>query len=364
MKIREITNYLETVAPLSLQENYDNSGLITGNIGTNVSAVLITLDTTPEVIDEAVEKNANFIISHHPIIFKGLKKLNGNNYVEKTIIKAVKNDIAIYAIHTNLDNITNGVNSILCKKLGLINCKPLIPGENQLRKLVTFIPKNYFEKVRTAIFKAGAGHIGNYDNCGFNTEGSGTFRAGENTNPFAGKTGKIHTEEEIRFETIFPYYLQNKILNALFDKHPYEEVAYDIYKLENTFNKTGSGMTGELKNKISEIDFLKKIKKILNTGTIKHTALLDKPIRKVALCGGSGSFLLKQAIRNKADIFISSDFKYHDFFDADNKILIADAGHYETEQYTKELIFDILTKKFNTFACFLSKVNTNPINYI
>ncbi len=364
MKIKEITDYLEKVAPLSLQENYDNAGLITGNKDEELSGVLITLDTTPEVIKEAVEKNANLVISHHPVIFRGLKKITGKNYVEKTIIEAIKNNIAIYAAHTNLDNVSEGVNAILCKKLGLKNCKPLMPSENILKKLVTFIPEEHLEKVSTEIFEAGAGHIGNYDNCGFNAEGIGTFKAGSGTNPFVGEKGKIHKEPEIRFETIFPAYLQNKILNALFDAHPYEEVAYDIYTLDNTFEKTGAGMLGELETEIPETEFLEKIKTTLKTGVIRHTRLLEKPIKKVALCGGSGSFLLKNAIGQNADIFISSDFKYHEFFDADDKIIIADAGHFETEQFTKDLIFDILTKKFNNFACFLSEINTNPVNYL
>ena len=364
MKINDITNYLESIAPLSLQELYDNAELITGKKNTEITGILVTLDTIPEVIDEAIEMNANLIISHHPIIFKGIKKINGNNYIEQTIIKAIKNDIAIYAVHTNLDNISEGVNSILCNKLGLINCKPLLPKENHLRKLVTFVPQNHIEKVREAIFVAGAGQIGNYDNCSFNAEGIGTFRAGKNTNPFVGEKNKLHKEPEIRFETVFPYYLERRIINVLIQTHPYEEVAYDIYTLNNKFEKTGAGMIGELENEISEIDFLKKIKTTLNTGTIRHTKFLKKPIKKIALCGGSGSFLLKNAIQQKADIYISADFKYHEFFDADNKILIADAGHFETEQFTKELIFDILTKKFNNFACFLSKVNTNPINYL
>ncbi len=364
MLIKDITNYLESFAPLSLQENYDNSGLIIGDANTELKGVIITLDTIPEVVDEAVQKNVNLIISHHPIIFKGLKKINGNNYAERTIIKAIKHDIAIYAIHTNLDNISEGVNSILCKKLNLINYKPLVPLQNQLRKLVTFVPQNYAEKIRKSIFEAGAGQIGNYDNCSFNTEGIGTFRAGENTNPFAGEQNKEHHENEIRIETVFPDYLQNKIISALVQTHPYEEVAYDIYTINNLFKKNGAGMIGETKQKISEKDFLEFIKSTLKAGIIRHTALLKKPIKKVALCGGSGSFLLSHAIKEKADIYISSDFKYHEFFNADNKILIADAGHFETEQFTKELIFDILTKKFNNFACFLSKVYTNPINYL
>ena len=311
-----------------------------------------------------IQENANLIISHHPIIFKGLKKITGNNYIERTIIKAIKNDIAIYAIHTNLDNVLNGVNKMLCEKLNLINCKILRPEKDQLRKIVTFVPEKDAESVRTSLFKAGTGHIGNYENCSFNIQGQGTFKAGENTNPYIGLKGKIHLENEIRIETIYPKYLEGKILNALFTAHPYEEVAYDIYPLENKFNKVGAGMIGELKESQNESLFLDSIKQNLNCKILRHTDKLNKPIKKVALCGGAGSFLLKDAIKQKADIFISSDFKYHDFFDAENKIIIVDAGHYETEQYTKELIFDTLKEKFNTFACFLSEVNTNPINYL
>ena len=364
MKIKDITNYLESFAPLSLQESYDNSGLITGNPNDDVTNVLITLDTIEEIIDEAINKNANLIISHHPIVFKGLKSLTGKNYVELTVIKAIKNDIAIYAAHTNFDNINLGVNRKICKKIGLINCRILSPSNELLRKIVTFVPKSHVEKVRQAIFDAGAGQIGNYDYCSYNTEGTGTYRAGKNTNPFKGEKNKLHFEKEIRIETIFPAYLQNKIINKLIETHPYEEVAYDIYKLENNFENVGAGMFGELENAENELVFLKKIKKIFKTEVIKHTKLLGKSIKKVAICGGAGSFLAKNAISANADIFISGDFKYHEFFDAENKIIFADIGHFESEQYTKELFYEILTKKFNTFACYLSEINTNPIKYL
>ncbi len=364
MLIKEITDYIESIAPLSLQESYDNAGFITGNKEAELKAVLITLDTIEEVVEEAVQKGANLIISHHPIIFKALKSITGKNYIERTIIKAIKHDIAIYAVHTNLDNIHNGVNSILCKKLNLKNCKILKPLKNELRKLVTFVPAVHAEKLRTALFEAGAGNIGNYDKCSFNTSGEGTFKAGELANPFVGEINKIHTENEIRIETIYPKYSENQIISALLKAHPYEEVAYDLYTLENYFDKTGAGIIGEIEEPANAVQFIKNLKEILQTRVIKHTKFPDKKIIKVALCGGSGSFLLQDAIKQKADIFISSDFKYHEYFDADGKIIIADAGHYETEQFTKELIFDVLIKKFNNFACFLSEINTNPINYI
>ena len=364
MKIKDITNYLESLAPLSYQESYDNAGLITGNKNNELTGVLISLDSTEEVMEEAIRKNANLIIAHHPIIFKGLKKITGSNYTERTVIKAIKNEIAVYAIHTNLDNIITGVNAILCNKLKLKNCKILKPVKNELRKLVTFVPANHAETVRNALFNAGAGHIGNYDSCSFNSTGSGTFKAGENTDPFVGEKHKIHFEEEVRTETIYPKAIEQKIIHALSEAHPYEEPAYDIYPLENIYEKVGAGMIGETEDPADAPAFLKEVKKALNAKVIKHTKLPDKPIKKVALCGGAGSFLLHEAIRQNADIFISGDFKYHEFFDADNKIIIADAGHYETEKFTKELIYDILKKKFNTFACFLSEVNTNPVNYL
>ena len=364
MKIKEVISYLESFAPLSLQEDYDNSGLIIGNPDAELTGILITIDSIEEVVQEAIDKNLNLIISHHPVIFSGLKKINGKNYIEKTVLKAIKNDIAIYAAHTNLDSVSGGVNSKIAQKLNLKNTRILSNSLNQLIKLVYFVPVQQAEETRKAVFEAGAGHIGNYDMCSFNVEGKGTFKARENTNPFVGKKGEIHTENEIRVEVILPKQIKNDVIQALISAHPYEEVAYDLYALENEYTGSGIGIIGELENEMNELDFLNQLKSLFNAKCIRYTGLLDKPIKKAALCGGSGSFLLNRAIAEKADVFISADFKYHQFFDANNKILIADIGHFESEQFTKELIYELLIKKFPKFAVHLSEINSNPINYL
>jgi len=362
-KIKDIINELEQFAPLSLQESYDNAGLITGNPDWEFKAAILTVDTIEEVVEEAIKKGANLIISHHPVVFSGLKKITGKNYIERTIIKAIKNDIAIYAAHTNIDNVWTGVNAKICEKLNLKNCRILAPQKDALKKLVTFIPSEHADKVRKAVFEAGAGHIGNYDSCSYNLEGKGSFRALDGANPFVGNIGKIHYEEEVRFETIFPAYKQSQIISALLNAHPYEEVAYDIYPLDNVYEKAGAGMIGELENPVMEKEFLDKIKETFNVSCIRHTELFGKNIQKVALCGGAGSFLLGNAMAQSADIFITGDFKYHQFFDAEKRIIIADIGHYESEQFTKELFYDILTKKFPTFAFYFTDINTNPVKY-
>ena len=363
VRLKEITYFFETLAPLSYQESYDNSGLILGDLSSEINSVLVTLDVTEKVVDEAIEKNAQLIVAHHPLIFSGLKKIIGKNDVERSLLKAIKNDIAIYAAHTNLDSVTGGVNSKICEKLNLQHCTVLQPASGQLKKLVTFIPENHAKKVSEAIFNAGAGHIGNYDYCGYSLDGTGSFRGDENTNPFVGEKGQIHYEKEVRFETIFPLHLQRKIISALIEAHPYEEVAYDIYPLDNPSTKEGMGMVGNLPDSISGIEFLNLLKTTFKTGVIKHTKLLDKPVSKIAVCGGAGSFLLPSAIAAGADFFVSGDFKYHQFFEAENKIVIADIGHFESEQYTIELFYELLIKKFPTFAVHLSEVVTNPVFY-
>ena len=362
-KIKDITNLFEQLAPLGLQESYDNAGLIVGDYNADIDSVLVTLDVTEEIVDEAIEKKVGLIVAHHPIVFSGIKKITGKNYVERSLLKAIKNDIAIYAAHTNLDSVEIGVNGKICEKLDLRDCKILHPVSGQLKKLVSFVPTQHANKVREAVFAAGAGNIGNYDSCSYNLHGEGTFRASENTNPFVGSIGEVHTEKEIRFETVFPAYLQAKVISALFRAHPYEEVAYDIYALDNTYSKAGMGMIGVLTVEMDEKQFLQKLKTTFNTGIIKHTALKDKKVQKIAVCGGAGSFLLKQAIAAGADFFVSGDFKYHQFFDAENKIVIADIGHFESEQFTKELFYELLTKNFPKFAVHLSEVNTNPVFY-
>lgn len=361
--INDVTAYLESIAPLSFQEKYDNSGLIVGDSSAIVTGILIALDCLEEVVDEAVKHNCNLIISHHPIVFSGLKKLNGSNYVERTVMKAIRNNVAIYAIHTNLDNVHSGVNKRICDRLELKGLKILSTKKYQLRKLVTFCPPDHAEKVRSALFKAGCGNIGNYSDASFNSSGTGTFRAMQGANPFVGEIGKQHSEPEIRIETIFPFHLENQIIAALRLAHPYEEVAFDVFSLENDDQNVGSGMIGELENGMKESDFLEFVKISMKTKVIRHSNLLGKNIRRIAVCGGSGSFLLKDAIREKADFLITADFKYHQFFDAENKIVIADIGHYESEQFTMDYLKELIVRNFSTFAVRLTELVTNPVHY-
>ena len=363
MLLKNIIKELEKFAPLSYQESYDNCGLLTGNKNQTITGAILCLDCTEEVLEEAIRKKCNLIIAHHPIIFSGLKKLNGNNYIERTIIKAIQNNIAIYACHTNLDNVKLGVNKKIADKLGLINTQILAPKKSLLKKIVTFVPASHLENVRENLFNSGAGNVGNYDKCSFVLEGVGSFRGNENSNPFIGEKNKLSLEKEIRLELIFEAIHETQIITALKQNHPYEEVAFDIYQLENTYQNIGSGMIGELEVPISENEFFENLKAVFNIKLIKHTRLLNKSIKKVSLCGGSGSFLLKNAINSKSDIYISSDFKYHEFFDAENQILIADIGHYESEQFTPEIFYEIISNKFPTFASYLTETNTNPVNY-
>lgn len=362
-KISDIISVLEEFAPPVYQESYDNSGLITGSKDWETVGALLSLDCTEEVVDEAISQGCNLIVAHHPIIFSGLKKINGNNYIERTIIKAIKNDIAIYACHTNADNVVNGVNYLIAEKLGLKNTSILSAKSGQLKKLITFVPKDHHEKVLGSLFEAGAGRIGNYDMCSFNLEGTGTFRGNENSDPFIGEKGKLSKEAEIRLEVIFEAYQEKKILSALFASHPYEEVAYDLYALSNDYQNVGSGVTAELPNEMQEEDFLRHVAGVLGSKCLKYTKKTGKMVKKVAICGGSGRFLLKNAISSRADVFITADFKYHDFFDAENKLMVIDAGHYETEQFTPEIFYRVINKNFPTFVARLSKVNTNPVNY-
>ncbi|MFW9597136.1 MAG: Nif3-like dinuclear metal center hexameric protein [Paludibacter sp.] len=364
MKLSEIMALLETEAPLMLQENYDNSGLLIGNKNDDISKILVTIDITEEVVNEAVEHNCNLIISHHPLIFKPIKSINSDSDTGRSIIKLIKNNIAVYAAHTNFDNIISGVNGKIAEKLGLINTKVLQPAENQLFKLITYAPKIHATHVREALFNAGAGNIGNYDKCSYNVEGYGTFRAGSEAHPFIGDINKLHTEPEVRIEVILPKSIKQKVITALFNSHPYEEPAFDLLAIENQSDRIGAGLIGELPDSLDEVTFLNFLKSVFNCKVIKHTDFTGKQIKKVALCGGSGSFLLKSAVRTGADVYVSGDFKYHDFFDAQNHILAVDLGHFESEQYTKHIFYEIITKKMPTFAVRISETKTNPINYL
>ena len=364
MQLKDIIQFLEDKAPLSLQESYDNSGLICGHSSMEINGAIICLDSTEDVIDEAIRHGFNLVIAHHPIVFSGIKKLNGKNYIERTIIKAIKNDIAIYAIHTNLDNVIHGVNAKIAEKIGLVNCRILSPMKNKLLKLSTYVPHEHTEKVKEALFSAGAGHIGNYSECSFTTTGEGTFKGGDGSDPVYGEKNVRFKGHESKIEVVFESHKQSQIFSALKEAHPYEEVAYEFIALANNWQDVGAGMIGELPSEIDAIEFLKSLKTKMKTDCIRHTNTFNKEVKKVAICGGSGSFLLEDAKRAGADIFITGDYKYHQFFDADGSIIIADIGHYESEQYTIELLGDWLSEKFPTFALRLTENNTNPINYL
>jgi len=364
MKLSEILSWFDEIAPFRNQESYDNSGLQTGNPAQEIHSALICLDVTEEVLKEAQNMDSDLIISHHPLIFKGINSLTGETSSERILIDAIRNDIAILSVHTNIDTIYQGVNAKICSKLELTGMKILEPFKDKLVKLVVFVPADHADHVRRCIFDAGAGVIGEYDMCSFNLEGTGTFRGSESSNPYTGVRGEIHHEKEVRIETIMPEIITKRVIAAMLKVHPYEEVAYDLYPLRNEYPRSGSGMTGYLPEPEDEMIFLEKVKKIFRCRCIRHTNLLGRKIRKVAVCGGSGSGLLGKAVLSGADIFISADFRYHQFFEAENRILIADIGHYESEQFTKEYICELLEQKFPTFAVHLSEINTNPINYL
>lgn len=362
-QIRQLTTYLEALAPLTYQESYDNAGLIVGDPSTEITGVLVTLDATEQVVDEAISKGCNVIVAHHPIVFKGLKKLNGKTYVERTVIKAIKHDIAIYATHTNLDNVTGGVNFQIAEKLGLQNVRILAPKAQTLTKLVTFVPIADTQRVLDALHKTGAGQIGNYKNCSFRVAGTGAYQASENAHPVLGEVGEYHQEPENRIEVILPTYLQDELLAVLREAHPYEEVAYYLTPVANQNQEVGAGAVGELATPLDGPSWLAYLKERMNLTLIRYTPLPNRPILRVALCGGAGSFLLADAMRAGADVFVTADYKYHEFFDADGRIGICDIGHYESEVFTKDLICGHLAKKFTTFAVILSESDTNPVRY-
>ncbi len=364
MKIKELIKEIESSIPLQYAEDFDNVGLLVGNPEEEISGVLISHDTTEKVIEEAIEKDCNFILSFHPIIFKGLTKITGKNYVERVVLKAIRNDIAIYAVHTALDNQFNGVSGILADKLGLTHKEILIPQANTLYQLVTYAPIAEAEKIRNALFEAGAGRIGKYEECSFNIKGIGTYKPIEGAQPFIGEIGKRQEEPEERISVIFPKHLHSKILQHLFATHPYEEVAYEVFKLENKNQEIGLGIIGELEKPMSEEVFLKDLKEKLNLKCIRHSNLRGKNIKKVAVLGGSGAFAIQKAKNSGADIYITSDIKYHEFYQGEKEMIIADIGHFESEQYTKLFLYEQLTKKIRNFAVVLSETNTNPINYL
>ncbi len=364
MKIKEVLGALEKFAPLPLQDGFDNAGLQIGLTEVEATGALLCLDVTEAVLDEAIALGANLVVSHHPLLFRGFKSITGRDYTERCIIKAIKNDLVIYAAHTNLDNAWNGVNFKMAGKLGLKNVRILQPKEEMLLKLVTFVPLEEAKKVRQALFKAGCGEIGTYDSCSFNTEGIGTFRAQEGAKPYVGKVGENHAEREERIETVLPVHMKGKVLKALLETHPYEEPAFDFYPLSQPWSRAGSGVIGELEEAVAETEFLRHVKKTFEVACLRHNKLTGRVIERVALCGGSGSFLIPDAIAAGADVFLTGEIGYHKFFGHDHSILLAETGHYESEQYTKELLKSILTDACSLLDVYVSEVNTNPIKYL
>ncbi len=364
MKIKEIVSALERFAPLPLQDGFDNAGLQIGLTDAEATGALLCLDVTEAVLDEAIALGFNLVVSHHPLIFKGYKSITGKDYVERCMLKAIKNDIVIYSAHTNLDNAQNGVNFKIAEKIGLKNVRILQPKEDGLIKLVTFVPLAQADLIRNILFAAGCGVVGYYDSCSYNSRGEGTFRAKEGTHPFCGSIGELHTEKEVRIETILPAFKKNEAIKALLSVHPYEEPVFDFYPLLNEWAQVGSGVVGELEEPETESFFLKRIKRTFEVGCVRHNKLSGREIQKVALCGGAGAFLIPQAVRCDADVFITGEIKYHDYFGREGDILLAEIGHYESEQYTKEIFHSIIVELFPNLAIQLSKINTNPIKYL
>jgi dinuclear metal center YbgI/SA1388 family protein len=364
MQLSEIITIFDHEAPPVYQEPYDNSGLAVGEPSMEITGALVCLDVTLTVLNEALAQGLNLIISHHPLIFSPVRQLVGKNNTEKILIQALRNNVAIYSAHTNMDNVPNGVNERICRKLGIAGAQILLPRSKGLFKLVTYVPESHADQVRSALFSAGAGHIGNYDSCSYNVSGNGTFKPLEGADPYVGEIGKLHFEKEIRIETVIPEHVKNQVIKALLDNHPYEEVAYDIYSLDNAWDQVGAGMIGELPEAQTEQDILNKIKQVFNCKVLRHSKLTGKPVKKVAVCGGSGSFLISSAIAAHADLFLTGEIKYHQFFEAEDRLVVADIGHYESEQFTIEIFYDILKKNLPNFAVRFSSMITSPIYYL
>ena len=364
VKVCDIIRELEAYAPLALQEDYDNAGLQVGYSQAEISAAVVCLDVTEAVVEEAVALGAGLIVAHHPLLFRGVKSVTGNTPAERILIKAICQGIAIYAAHTNLDNVWGGVNFRIAEKLGLTEVRILDEMPGKLLKLVTFVPVKQSETVKNALFEAGAGHIGHYDRCSYSSPGTGTFRGDETSHPFCGRVGEWHSESEERIEVVLPDYLKSRVVAALLQAHPYEEPAFDLIPLSNTWKQAGSGVIGELPGSLDELTFLRQLRTVFHAGSVRYSRLRRKPIRRVALCGGAGAFLAPKAVAAGADVFLTGEIRYHDYFDFEGRILLAELGHYETEQFTKEIFYEIITKKFPNFAVHYTEVETNPINYL
>lgn len=364
MTIGEVLALLESWAPRAYQESYDNGGLLLGQSGEPCTGILCTLDCTEAVILEAAQKGCNLVVAHHPLIFKGLKSLSGNGYVERTVVAAIRKNISVIALHTALDNIYGGVSFEMAQRLGLTKLKVLQPKPGLLGLFVTYAPIAFKEQVLQALFAAGAGEISHYSGCSFSSEGQGSFIPQAEAQPHIGQVHEAQQVHEVKVEVLAPMHLQNQLVKAVHGLGFYEEVAWQMLALQNSHPRAGSGCIGILPEPIEEIEMLHTISKVFGAGVVRHTRLLGRPVQTVAVCGGSGSFLTQNAIAQKADLFLTADVKYHEFFDADGRILLADIGHYESERFAPEQIQQFLAAKIPTFApILLSAAVTNPVFY-
>jgi dinuclear metal center YbgI/SA1388 family protein len=361
--IAQVARFLESLAPLAYQESYDNSGLLVGDPQVPVRGILVALDATEAVVDEALARGCNLVVAHHPIVFSGLKKLTGRNYVERTVIKAIQYGVGLYAIHTNLDHVLAGVNARLAGRLGLQNGQILAPKRGLLKKLTVFVPQANAEAVLAALAQAGAGQIGNYSHCSFTVPGQGTFMPNAQASPHLGQANVLERVAETRIEVVLPAHAEGPVLAAMRQAHPYEEVAYFLHELANENQTAGAGLVGYLPEPITEGEFLQHLKNQLQVAVVRHTPLRGHPVHKVAVCGGAGSFLLPQAVAARADFFVTADYKYHQFFDADSRLVIADVGHYESEIATVDLLVDQLLPAFANLPVLPTHTNTNPVQY-
>lgn len=363
MTIKDVISKIEKRISISQAEDFDNVGLLCGLPERNVSGILVCHDALENVVEEAIVKNCNLIVCFHPIIFSGLKSLTGKNYVERAVLKAIENKIAIYAIHTAWDNDFFGVNAGICNHLGLKNLNILQPKKNNLKQLNVYVPKDHSENLKEALFDAKAGNIGFYDECSFTTEGSGTFRPIAGSKPFSGEQNVRENADEVMISVIFESFKQNQIVSEMKSAHPYEEVAHQIISLDNENQYSGLGMFGEFETEMDEAEFLKFVKDKFNLEIIKHSDFTGKKIKRVGVLGGSGASGIKSALAKKCDAYLTGDLKYHDYFLAESKMLLCDIGHYESEQFVGEQLFEILSQNFSTFAVLKSSEKTNPVNY-
>lgn len=368
MIVKELIKYLEDWAPPGAAWEKDNVGLLVGSGDEKIENIFLSLELTGEVLEQALKKNCNFIFTHHPLIFNPVKNLDVNkNPNSKLIYKLIKNDINLFSAHTNLDFTKDGVSFTLAKKLKLNKITFLKNEESNQFKVVVFLPETNLDEVASAMFNQGAGIIGEYNNCSFRTNGIGTFKGSANSNPFIGKKENFEKANEVRLEVLVDSWKLNKVINAMLKSHPYEEPAYDIYPLRNKNVNYGAGAIGELDNEMNVNEFLKHVEKSLLLSNFRFVNGNKRRIKKVAVCGGSGSELLNDAISKNADVFITADIKYHTFHDAKNKILLIDAGHYETEvvilKIVEEKIKKLIKEKKENIKVYKYSSSTNPVKF-